>query len=243
MPIVTRKFAKMLIMSCILSVLIAAWPLATVTHAADTVTLNIQLLTTITDQKAVRLQLDRFEKANSGIKVNLLPTASSASYQTLSALKDLLDARQTSLDVIQYESLWVGTLASSLVDLTATINAAQFDTSIYFPVLYDNANTANRQVGLPYFTDAAFMFYRTDLLKKYGFANPPATWDELEKMAKTIQDGEQKKNKNFWGYVWQGDKYEALTGTALEWQVVDGGGLIVEKDGTISFNNPQTLAP
>src|SRR4030095_11483778 len=48
-------------------------------------------------------------------------------------------------------------------------------------------------------------------------------------------------NRDFWGYVWQGADAESLTCNALEWQVTDGGGRIIEKDRTSSVNNPAAI--
>ena len=42
-----------------------------------------------------------------------------------------------------------------------------------------------------------------------------------------------------WGFVFQGNAYEGLTCDALEWVKSNGGGQIVEPDGTISINNPK----
>jgi trehalose/maltose transport system substrate-binding protein len=81
--------------------------------------------------------------------------------------------------------------------------------------------------------------YRSDLLRRYGYREPPKTWDELETMATRIQAGERAKGeKDFWGYVWQGGISEDLTCSGLEWQISEGGGRIVENDKTISVSNP-----
>ena len=58
--------------------------------------------------------------------------------------------------------------------------------------------------------------------------------------AKMIMDKERAAgNKDMWGFVFQGNAYEGLTCDALEWVKSNGGGQIVEPDGTISINNPK----
>jgi trehalose/maltose transport system substrate-binding protein len=151
------------------------------------------------------------------------------------------EAQSDEVDVFAIDVIWPGDLANNLVDLY------QFDgvkeaVAAHFPAIVEN-NTVNGQlIGIPWYTDAGLLYYRTDLLEKYGFDGPPATWDELEEMAKTIQEGERADNPDFWGFVWQGNAYEGLTCDALEWIKSNGGGSIVEPDGTISINNDEAVA-
>ncbi|MCD0162045.1 ABC transporter substrate-binding protein [Deinococcus sp. 14RED07] len=148
-----------------------------------------------------------------------------------------LAAKSSDIDVYQLDVVWPGLLAQHFVDLKGKVPAAEVNA--HFKGIID-ANTVNgKLVAMPWFTDAGLMYYRTDLLQKYGFKSPPKTWTELALMAKKIQDGEQKTNKAFTGFVWQGKNYEGLTCDALEWVVSFGGGTIVDAKGNITINNAQ----
>jgi trehalose/maltose transport system substrate-binding protein len=85
------------------------------------------------------------------------------------------------------------------------------------------------------------LYYRTDLLARYGISGPPQTWDDLEADAQKVQEGERARgNAAFWGFIWQGDAYEGLTCDALEWQASQGGGIIVDGEGKVTVNNLNT---
>ena len=87
------------------------------------------------------------------------------------------------------------------------------------------------------------LYYRADLLEKYGYDAPPATWEELEAMATAIQEGERAEgNDEFWGFVWQGNSYEGLTTNALEWHVSETGDNFLTSDGEILVNNDASVA-
>jgi trehalose/maltose transport system substrate-binding protein len=143
-------------------------------------------------------------------------------------------------DVYVVDVIWTGALSADLLDLTPYVGDGP---KAHFATLVRNDTVGGRLIGMPFYLDLGVLYYRTDLLKKYGYRKPPSTWDELESMAARIQRGERAAgDKDFWGYVWQGAAYEGLTCDALEWQASYGGGRIIEKDGRVSVNNPAAIA-
>ncbi len=175
-----------------------------------------------------------------GIEVEIVISPPSAT-DNLAQQLQFLGAGSSDLDVYQIDVIWPGILAEHAVNLYDYIPQSTIDA--HFPAIVENNTVDGKLVGMPWYTDAGLLYYRTDLLEKYGFPGPPETWDELEVMAQTIQEGEQAEgNDSFWGFVWQGNNYEGLTCDALEWQKSHNGGTIIEPDGTITVNNPNTVA-
>ncbi len=88
----------------------------------------------------------------------------------------------------------------------------------------------------------SILYYRTDLLEKYGYKEPPKTWEELAAMAKKIQDGERAAgNPDFQGFVFEGKASESVTCNALEWIYSYGGGSMIEPDKKVTVNNPNAI--
>jgi trehalose/maltose transport system substrate-binding protein len=168
-------------------------------------------------------------------------TAPESATDNLAQQLQFLGAGSSDIDVYQIDVIWPGIMAEHALDLYEYIPRSEIDA--HFPAIIENNTVDGKLVGIPWFTDAGLLYYRTDLLEKYGYAGPPKTWDELEEMAKTIQEGERGEgNDSFWGFVWQGNNYEGLTCDALEWQYSHNGGRIIEPDGLVSINNPNAAA-
>ncbi len=183
-------------------------------------------------------ELNQFTN-ETGIRVQVLP-APEVAVDQLKTWRNLLESGSKVPDVYGIDVIWPGILAENLVDLKAYV--PEQEVAAHFPELIRNDTVNGRLVALPYNLDEGLLFYRVDLLHKYGYGVPPKTWNELEIMAKRIQTGERAKgNKDFWGYVWQGAPSEALTCNALEWQVSEGGGTILDENGRITVNNPQAI--
>src|SRR5712664_4303179 len=182
-------------------------------------------------------ELQQFTR-ETGIRVSSLPAPDSAR-QRLVLWRELLGTGASGPDVYGIDVIWPGMLAESFIDLKPYFAN---EVSLQFPGIAASYTVDNKLVALAYRADIGLLYFRTDLLRQYGYREPPRTWDELEKMAARIQAGERAKGKKeFWGFVWQGVAAEALTCNALEWQASDGGGRIIEEDKTISVNNPQAI--
>lgn len=155
-------------------------------------------------------------------------TKASVGYDTvdtrLRLLRDLFARKSPQPDIFEIDNVWPVLLADDLVDLKPYLGD---DMKAFDKGLLDAFTVNGRLVALPELVEVPVLYYRTDLLRKYGYKQPPETWDELTVMAKVIQDGERKAGAtDFWGYVWEGAEGEALNCNALEWQRSEGANLI-----------------
>jgi trehalose/maltose transport system substrate-binding protein len=176
--------------------------------------------------------------STSGIRINHLP-APETDPARLALTNELLTKGGFGPDVYSIDVVWPGLLNHHFVDLSPYLRA---EIQSVDPAAVANYRVDGALVAMPYRNNAGALYYRADLLRKYGYRYPPRTWDELESMALRIQQGERAEGqKDFWGFVWPGAASEALLCNALEWQASQGGGLIIERDHTISVNNSATI--
>jgi len=189
-------------------------------------------------QRRLNGELSLFER-QTGIRVDFLPAPETTTEQ-LATYRNLLGSGAKVPDVYGIDVIWPGILADNLLDLRSYIPEQEIQA--HFPELIAANNLNGLLVALPANLNEGMLFYRVDLLRKYGYRAPPKTWEELEVMARRIQSGERASgNKHFWGFVWEGAPSEALTCNALEWQVSEGGGTILDENGKVTVNNPRTI--
>ena len=194
---------------------------------------------TVGSEHDVAVELgNRFMAACPNITVNVAERPQSTT-ETLAQYSQFFEAQSGDLDVFQIDVAWPGLVAENVLDMSEYMS--QDFLSTFYPKVLDAYTVQGRLVGMPWFAGAGMLYYRTDLLEKYGL-DVPKTWAELGAAAQTIQDGERAAgNADFWGFVYQGKAYEGLTCDALEWQVSYGGGRILSPDGVIEVNDPNTI--
>jgi trehalose/maltose transport system substrate-binding protein len=172
-----------------------------------------------------------------GHEVKVISTPNSST-ERLALYQQLLAAKANDIDVLQIDVIWPGMLASHLHDLGPALAA---ETNEHFPQIIHNNTIDGRLVAMPWFASVAVLYYRRDLLEKYDEA-VPETWEALKQTSLRVQQAERNAgDKDMWGYVWQGRAYEGLTCNGLEWLFGEGGGTIVDDEGSITVDNPAAV--
>ena len=174
-----------------------------------------------------------------GNKVEYISRPNDAS-ATLQQFQQYWAAKSPDIDVYMVDVIWQGILAPHAVDMKKYYNEAEIKE--FFPRIIENNTVGGKLASIPWFGDAGILYYRKDLLEKYGFKEPPQTWEELTEMAKKIQEGERAAGKpDFAGFVFQGKASESVTCNAIEWIYSFNGGSIVEPDKKVTINNPNAI--
>jgi trehalose/maltose transport system substrate-binding protein len=172
------------------------------------------------------------KKNNHTVKLYTPPASTT---DNLALLRQQFAAKSADIDVLMIDVVWPGVIKDHLVDLKKYSKGAE---DKHFPAIVANNTVDGKLLGMPFFTDAGLLFYRKDLMDKYGL-KAPETWADLEAAAKKVMEGERKAGAaDFQGFVFQAKAYEGLTCDALEWVASFGGGEIIDKTGAVTINNP-----
>jgi multiple sugar transport system substrate-binding protein len=168
--------------------------------------------------------IQQFEAEHPQIRVReqILPSSSDEQHQFYVIN---LQGRSPDLDVLDLDIIWVPEFARAgwMADLTGRIPASTL-APLSGPAL--EADWSEQELyAVPWFVDAGVLYYRKDLLEKYGFA-PPETYPELAQTASAILTRE--RDPRLMGFLWQGIQYEGLVCVALEFIHGNGGSVLDE---------------
>jgi multiple sugar transport system substrate-binding protein len=180
-----------------------------------------------------------FEKAYPGIKVKReVGPQSSTAFHDLLTQKLKNQSRET--DVFFMDVTWPPEFASAgwALPLDDRFPPAEREKFLKGPI---TANTYNGKIyGVPVFIDAGMLFYRTDLLKKYGFS-PPVTWPEMVSQAEAIVKGEKNQNPDLTGFSGQFKQYEGLVCNMLEYILSRGGQIVGPETGKSALTSKKSI--
>ncbi|CBE68597.1 putative sugar ABC transporter, periplasmic sugar-binding protein [Candidatus Methylomirabilis oxygeniifera] len=166
--------------------------------------------------------IEAFERQNPGVKVieEVLPTSTDQQHQFYVTA---LEGKSAAFDVFALDVIWIQEFARAgwLLDLTPGLGVKGLAEFLPGPV--EAATYKDQIYAVPWFANAGILYFRKDLLSKYGFA-PPRTFKELSRQARAILEGEQDPDLK--GFVWQGKQYEGLICVALEFIHGNGGSVL-----------------
>ena len=162
----------------------------------------------------MRQIVDGYMKANPGVKVEV-EVGGATSEQQQQYLNTVLASKDSALDLVLIDVIRPAQWAAAqwAEPLDAYLGAEKDAVMARYLPAYREANIVNGKViALPYFADAQFLYYRKDLLEKYGL-QPPKTWDELKAAVQKITGGEN--NPNLRGFETAGAPIEGTVCTYL----------------------------
>ncbi len=175
----------------------------------------------------LRTQLARFMADHPEIRVVQRATPDAAD-QRHQLYVQWLNARSSEPDILQLDAIWTPEFAAAgwILDL----DGFRPDTSAFFPATVTANSWRGRLYALPWFVDVGMLYWRTDLMDR-----PPATFDELERIASRAQSQRSLR----YGLVYQGARYEGLVTVFTEYlggfggTILDGGRVTVDSPAAV----------
>ena len=180
---------------------------------------------------------DAYSEENPDVSISF-ESGGATSDQQQQYLNTVLTSQSADIDIFQIDVVRPATYAAAgwAAPLDELLGGAEgraeyLDGFLEGPV---NADTIDGTLyAIPAYTDAQFLYYRSDLLEKYGF-EPPTTWSELQEQAQAILEGEG--DDSLQGFNYQGAAIEGTNCTFLQ-ALWSAGGDWQDADGNITVDS------
>ena len=185
----------------------------------------------------MRQIVDLYQQRNPGVRVEV-EIGGATSDQQQQYLNTVLTSKDSAVDVMLIDVIRPAQFAAAgwAEPLDAYLGAEKDAVMARYLPAYREANiVGGKVIALPYFADAQFLYYRTDLLAKYNL-QPPKTWAELTAAAQTVMRGEN--NPNLRGFATAGAPIEGTVCTFLV-PMWGGGGQFLNAAGKPNVNSAQ----
>ncbi|MEL6657375.1 MAG: ABC transporter substrate-binding protein [Bacteroidota bacterium] len=186
------------------------------------------------DTGTVQRLVDEFNAQYAGEFYVDFQVKSRLSNEYYRALERELSSGNSDIDLLSADVVWTSTFAEQgwVKDLSQLL-FTEYQAKDFVPTALNSVSYRNSVWGVPWYTDLGILYYRKDLLQKYGYNNPPTTWTQVRSISQKIQ------NDNFikYGYLFQGGNYEGGVANACEF-IWNAGGQIMLSDLTMASNDP-----
>ncbi|MFJ8633307.1 ABC transporter substrate-binding protein [Streptomyces sp. NPDC093568] len=173
--------------------------------------------------------LDGWNRTHPDEKVTLVELPDSADETHAQMTTDLRGGERSRFDILNIDVSWTSEFAAH--GWLRPLARERFPLDTFLPPVVDTATYDGQLYAVPYVTNAGLLLYRADILAKEG-VDPPRTWDELEKQARTIAP-----RYGLDGYAGQFLPYEGLTVNAAEAVYSAGGSILGDEGERVTVNS------
>ena len=177
-----------------------------------------------------------FEEQNPGVKINIISPPYETAYQKI----NLMVSTEQPLDIVEVGDWDLSILAGmkKLVDLGPYINAWS-EKSNFVDGVMKAAKTYNGiAYVMPHGLFAKALFYRPDILKKYGLNSYPLTMQQMYDFARKLTLSDSKQ----YGFDFRGKGYPTSFIDAMVtsfFDDIDPDNMYLTKEGKIIFSDPR----
>jgi len=185
--------------------------------------------------KALKSQVDRFNRSQSAVEVKL-QFYGNADFALQKVLTAISGGKYP--DIAYLYGSWAANIARSTktLDLAKRVQDPAFRFDDIWPAARLSATVKGKVVGLPALIDNLALVYNKKLFRQAGVTFPTAkwTWTDMEKAAKQLTN--RAKKQFGWAYVNDGSEDTVWRYWALLWEA---GGNILTPDGKkAAFDSP-----
>ncbi|MFH8659448.1 ABC transporter substrate-binding protein [Streptomyces afghaniensis] len=174
---------------------------------------------------SVQPMLDRWNKLHPKEKVTFIQLPTDADAQRQQMIQNA-ETKSDAYTVLSLDVVWTSEFAAhQWID---KLPEQRFPLDKMLKPVVETAKYRDGLYAVPASSDGGMLYYRTDLLKKAGITQPPATWAELKDDCAKVKKLPEAKGMSC--YAGQFQKYEGLTVNFSE-AVNSAGGVVTDANG------------
>jgi multiple sugar transport system substrate-binding protein len=177
-------------------------------------------------------KIQEFNDSHPNGKVTLHELPEAADQQRQQMIQNT-QIKNPKMAVLNVDVVWTAEFAAK--SYIEALPPDQFPTDKFLKPTVDSATYFGKLYAYPHRSNGGLLFYRKDLLDKYG-VQVPTTFDEMKAACDKIIAGE--KNSKLGCFAGQYNKYEGLT-VNFDEAVHGAGGVIVGDDGKPNVATPE----
>ncbi|MGP3983673.1 ABC transporter substrate-binding protein [Streptomyces sp. KR80] len=174
--------------------------------------------------------LKDWNRTHPGEKVTLVELPEAAD-EVRAQMSTSLRSGSDRYDVLNIDVAWTSEFAAA--GWISPLDRDRFPVKQFLPPVVETATFGGQLHALPYVTNAGLLYYRKDVLEQEG-EQPPRTWAELERLARTVAP-----KHGLDGYAGQFLPYEGLTVNAAEAVQSAGGSILADEGKRVTVDSPE----